>query len=259
MRLRNKLIMYPSFFIQFFILISLFIPLGIQNALAVNFVNTNSFIDELKSKIKQTHDIPVEDISIEWLDENLEKKISYLEKIYPGKSIEIKIKDSSLKDIIGKQGLPTDVFIDNKLNRIIFIRCKIDVLKESYVAAVEIKKGSVLIDSDIKISKVPSAKINKGNIISKDSIIGKVALSDIKQGSIINSNLLKERTVVFKGNQVTIRVINGGLTLISSGEALQDGSIGQNILVQAIGFSTKRTLFAKVLEAGLVEVNLGGN
>lgn len=251
--------MNPSFLLKIFLLIVFLIPLSIQNALAVNFVNTNTFIDELKNKIKQTHDIPIDDISVEWLDENLEKKLSSLEKIYPGKSIEIKIKDSSIKDIIGKQGIPTDIFIDNKLNRIVFIRCKIDVLKEAYVSTLDIKKGSIIIESDIKLSKVTSSKLNKSSLLSKETIIGKITLADIKQGSVINSNLLKERTVVFKGNQVTIRVINGGLTLISSGEALQDGSIGQNILIKPVSFSTKTTLFAKVLEAGLVEVNLGGN
>lgn len=92
-----------------------------------------------------------------------------------------------------------------------------------------------------------------------EKIKGKLALTDIKENSVITSNLLKEKIVVFRGNQVTIRIRNGDLTLTSVGEALQDGVRGQNISVKVTSFQSKRTVMAKILDAGLVEVILGGS
>jgi flagella basal body P-ring formation protein FlgA len=89
-------------------------------------------------------------------------------------------------------------------------------------------------------------------------VVGKMATMDISENSVITSNLLKEKTVIFRGNQVTIKLINGELTLTGVGQALQDGYIGQNIQIKVLGFRASRIVLGKVLDVDLVEINLGG-
>lgn len=217
-------------------------------------------IKDLKSKISKSYSIPETDILIEWKDDSLEKKILDLQKIYPNKVLELEIKEGTLKDISGKKGIPLNINIDGKQNRIIYIRCDIDILKEALVAANQIKKGEEITEDKIKYNKIPIQKIPKFMYVDdKEKIRGKIAVTDIKENSVITSNLLKEKFIVFRGNQVTIRVRNGDLTLTGVGEALQDGYKGQNISVKVTSFPSKRTVMAKVLDDGLVEVVLGGS
>lgn len=217
-------------------------------------------IKDLKSRIAKNYNVKEADILIEWKDEDLNKKIADLQKFYPNKDIELEIKESSIKDIAGKKGIPLNVNIEGKQNRIIYVRCDIDVLKEALVAGSEIKKGEELTEENIKFSKIPMQKIPK--FMYSDDITkvkGKVAITDIKENAVITSNLLKEKFIVFRGNQVTIRIRNGDLVLTGVGEALQDGFKGQNISVKVTSFPSKRTVMARVLDAGLVEVILGGS
>jgi hypothetical protein len=57
-----------------FLITLMILPLGISRSLAVNSITTESFVSDLRTKIKDTHQINDENISIEWTDEALEKK-----------------------------------------------------------------------------------------------------------------------------------------------------------------------------------------
>ncbi len=225
-----------------------------------NNITTDSFILNVKHKIQEAYKVGFEDISVDWKDDDLGKKIDDLQKFYPNRTIDIRIKDSVIKDISGKQGFPIDVLVNGKPNRIIYLRCKFDVLKEAIVASFKIKRGETISLDNIKYLKVPINKISKNLVpVSTESILGKMVIMDINENTVITSNLLKEKTVVFRGNQVTIRIRNGDLTLTSVGEALQDGYVGQNIPVKISSFSSKKTVMAKILDVSLVEINLGGS
>lgn len=243
---------------KYFLASSLFIS-SIGSAYSKEWTNKD-LIKDLKVKISKNYNVKEEDVLIEWKDEDLNKKLVDLQKFYPNKDIELEVKESSIKDISGKKGIPLNVNVEGKQNRIIYVRCDVDVLKEALVSSSDIKKGDEIGDSNIKFSKIPMQKIPKF-MYSEDiaKIKGKVAMTDIKENTVITSNLLKEKFVIFRGNQVTIRVRNGDLILTGVGEALQDGFKGQNISVKITSFPSKRTVMAKVLDAGLVEVILGGS
>ena len=230
------------------------------NTSAKSWSNNDELIQEIKTKVSEAYSVDISDISIDWKDETIDKKIKDLQKFYPGKNLDLQLRDSTIRDISGKTGIPLDVSIDGKQNRIIYLRCNVDVLKNAIVASNDIKKGEDVGDYNLKYYKVPIQKIPKNlSPDNVDKLKGKIAIMDIKENTVITSNLLKEKIIVFRGNQVTIRIRNGELILTSVGEALQDGYFGQNISVKITSFSSKRTVMAKILEAGLVEVNLGGS
>lgn len=226
---------------------------------ASSLTNTESLILELKSKIKEVYKEDDENILIQWDDEKLEKKISDLQKMYPKKNVEIKISSNSVKNILGKSLIPIDVYIDKKLNRTAFFKCKVDIYKNAVLSAINIRKGDNVTEEFFKLSKIPSSKLTKMHVTDLSALSGKTAAVDIKENSLITLNLFKEKILVFKGNQVTIRIVNGDLLLIGSGEALQDGYLGQVITVKVNNSKDKKLINAKVLEQSLVEVNLGGN
>lgn len=247
---------FMRLFLSLFFVIVFFFQTSIVEASSLR--NTDSFVSEIKTKIHEYYNVEPEDIIVEWVDEKLEKKILDLKKIFPKKNIELKFLDSNISGIIGKFTIPVQVYVDDKLNRTVFIRCKIDVYKPVLIAKIPIRKGEIVTEEHVKISKAPSSKLTKIHIIDTSLIVGKTSLVDIKENSFITSNLFKERVVVFKGNQVTIRIRNGDLILIASGEALQEGAIGQMVSVK-VNTPSKKVISAKIIDQSLVEVNLGGN
>jgi flagella basal body P-ring formation protein FlgA len=236
----------------------LFLLLFASESFATSYIDTKKFVEELKIRIENTNNIKAEDLFVEWNDEKLERKLEDLKSIYPNKEISIKVNENTIKNILGRSGFPLDIMVDGKVNRILFIKCKVEVLKETIVTSELIKKGEVIYEGNIKFSKMPNSKVQSNAILEKSKALGKVAFSDINPNTVLTSNLLKEKTVVFRGNQVTIRVINGDLILTSVGEVLQDGVIGQLIPVKITSFASKKTSMAKVIDSGLVEINLGG-
>jgi flagella basal body P-ring formation protein FlgA len=242
------------------LIILMIIPLGITRSLAVTSITTDSFISELKTRIKEMYRVTDENIEITWNDGALEQKVAEIKKFYPGKNVDIKLNDVIIKDISGKTGIPVNVLVDDKPNRIIYLKCKVDIFKEVLVAKSSIKRGEVVTADLIEYSKIPITRMQVNAAkIKLESVVGKIAAMDISENAPITSNLLKEKTVIFRGNQVTIKLINGDLTLTSMGEALQDGFIGQNIQVKILGFRSNKILSAKVLDVDLVEIILGGN
>ena len=243
-----------------FLITLMILPLGISRSLAVSSITTESFISELKTRIKDTLKVTDENISILWNDEALEKKVADIRKIYPGKTVYIKLNDGIIKDISGKISLPVSVLVDDKPNRILYLKCKVDVFKEVLLAKTKIKRGDVISENLVEYSRLPLNKVQLNVTKMKmEDAVGKMATMDIQEKAVITSNLLKEKTVIFRGNQVTIKLINGDLTLTGVGQALQDGNLGQSIQVKVLGFRASRIVSGKVLGVDFVEINLGGN
>ncbi|GIW23282.1 MAG: hypothetical protein KatS3mg068_2289 [Candidatus Sericytochromatia bacterium] len=104
------------------IIFSLFLTAIFTKEVLSSPIDTSLFISELKIKIKNYYNVDFDDIKIDWQDESIEKKIIEIQKNYSNKNVNIDIKDAIIKDIIGKSGLPVEVYIDNKLNRIIYVK-----------------------------------------------------------------------------------------------------------------------------------------
>jgi flagella basal body P-ring formation protein FlgA len=238
----------------------LFFFIQIQESFAFTNIDTSLFISELKIKIKNYYNVNFEDIKIDWQDESLEKKFLEIQKNYPNKNINFNVKDVIIKNIVGKFSIPVEVYVENKLNRIIYLKCKVDILKEVVVAKTNIKKGDIIDSSNIFLKKLEMSKLPL-NVISNDiaNLYGKVAANNIEEGKPLTPDNVKNRIVIFRGDEVTIRIKNGSLTLTAIGQSLQDGYIGQNITVRVLSGASKKNIVAKVLDVNLVELNLGEN
>ena len=90
MKLTLKKLFYVS------LLSVLVFPLGNIQSFAAT--TNQTFISDIKSRIKEAYGVNPQDITVEWKDDDISKKISELQKFYPGKSISIEVKDSVIKD-----------------------------------------------------------------------------------------------------------------------------------------------------------------
>ncbi len=116
-------------------------------------------------------------------------------------------------------------------------------------------RNSVIQEDDIIESSQDIAGINKDDLLRKDEIIGSKVNRTVQKNSILKRENLAENNLIKSGDKVNLVVQSGAVTIRSTGSALQDASVGQNLRVKRDG-KTAQVLQGKVLEDGSVYIGL---
>lgn len=77
-----------------------------------------------------------------------------------------------------------------------------------------------------------------------------IAKNVISKGQIIYKNCVRIAPDVIRGEKVTVLLNNNGISIYTSGKALQDGNRGEIIKIRV----NKKTLDGKVVKKGVVEI-----
>jgi len=129
---------------------------------------------------------------------------------------------------------------------------KLQHFKMVAVATTPLSKGQVLSDSDVNMVKQNVTQITDGYFSSPDKIIGLEVQRNISAGNIIKRNMLKEPTVIHKGEIVKMVLEAPGFSIEGSGVAQNDGAKGQTIRVR--NSRSNKIVEAVVVEAGVTTI-----
>jgi len=215
-------------------------------------INTNTFIEMLRERVQLRYAVPPQDVIIIYKDVDLEEKL----KIINSDNIELKIKDSTLSMIAGKESLPVDVYIDGKYKTVILLKVKVEVFKDVFVTNRAITKGEIFSQENIKKERKFISSLPNNIMYNADNIYGTSALRNLPVNTVILSSMLKAIPVILRGHKVILKVKNRNLTLISEGEALEDGYMGGIIKIKVTTLNIKKIIYAKVVGLDEVEIDL---
>ena len=138
------------------------------------------------------------------------------------------------------------------------------------VARRSLQKGKLLNENDIRIEYQENLK-GTDYFSDPGEVLGKAAFTNIREGAVLTPRLVQKPVLVKKGEVVTVVARNAGITITSTGKALEDGSEGDLVMVDqllkpptergrsAIRQSADSTFVAKVAAIGTVEVFATGN
>ena len=132
----------------------------------------------------------------------------------------------------------------------LYVPVRVKRLQQVVVAAHNLGPGSLLNDSALTLGYVDVNQVRGQTIATVEEITGSKVKRHIQQGKPLFHNLI---CLVCKGDSVTIYARRGGLTIKSSGTALRDGTIGDNIRIK--NTSSGRFIDAQVVAVGEVEVS----
>lgn len=215
-------------------------------------VNTDNFIEILRGKIQIRYNVPPQDVIIIYKDIDLEEK---LKKFGTG-NIELKIKDYTLSIIAGKESLPVEVYVDGKYKSTVILKITMDVFKDVFLTNRDVRRGEVLSEENIKKERKFISTLPNNVLYNADNIYGTSVLRDLSVNTVIASSMIKAIPVILKGNIVTLRLKNKNLTIVSQGEALEDGYMGGIIKVKVTTFSSNKIIYAKVVGTNELEIDL---
>ncbi len=122
------------------------------------------------------------------------------------------------------------------------------------VASHSLPRSSTLTEDDIDLTERRLSDLPSGYITEPGEAIGQETRRNFTKGDPFRVSALTPPKVVKRGDAVVVEASTGGIAVITPGEALADGRVGQQIRVK--NSRSERTIKAVVVGPGRVEVRL---
>lgn len=119
------------------------------------------------------------------------------------------------------------------------------------VMAADMRRGETLASADLVLQQREISHLAEP-FFSLDELLGKRLRQAVRLGQPLQRRQVEFPPLIRRGSRVIIRAQNHGLLLTASGEARQDGELGDTIRVRNNG--SQREVLCRVLAAGLVSV-----
>ncbi len=100
------------------------------------------------------------------------------------------------------------------------------------VAARPLPRGHRIQESDIRMEEQSLGNLRNGYIMNNRDILGKSLKRSVSTGNTLRIGNFLTPKMITKGNDVTIQAKMGKLIVVSTGTALSDGQLGQQIAVK---------------------------
>jgi flagella basal body P-ring formation protein FlgA len=131
----------------------------------------------------------------------------------------------------------------------VYVPVKLTTQIPAVVAAVPLSRGQVITEYQIQENMVNILRLRQQGYLSTSQIIGAKVKRNIKLGDIIDTN---DICVVCRNDSVVIKAVKNGMSIITKGIALSDGSFGQQIKIK----NTKSNRIISAQVSGIGEVTV---
>lgn len=134
----------------------------------------------------------------------------------------------------------------------IFVPVRVERYAEVVVAARSISRQQIIQPDDVRLERQETSQLAAGYVDDIASVVGLQARRALTPGQVLSGNHLAPRQLITRGQQVTLFADRPGLSVRMTGEALEDGAVGQRIRVR--NRSSKRIVEGYVEPSGAVRV-----
>ena len=131
------------------------------------------------------------------------------------------------------------------------VTAQIDLNVEALVAVRSMPKGHILSETDLSLSMIPYGQA-KGALTDPALATGATLKTNLGPGDPIRDRNLTKSIMVRRGEVVTIVAQQGTLKVTASGQAKQDGALGDTITI--MNLNSKKTVTGKIIGPSLVEI-----
>lgn len=135
----------------------------------------------------------------------------------------------------------------------VYVSAKIRLYGKVVQTANPLSRGHVLKSADLMTVEEDLSRIQFGYFVDKKSLIGKQLKRNLPQNKIIRANYVKYKTLVKRGELVSIIAGNSQYSVKMTGTAMGSGALGDRIRVK--NTSSKRVVEGTIKEAGVVSIN----
>lgn len=134
----------------------------------------------------------------------------------------------------------------------IFVPAHVSLHLDVVVAKHPVKRNSLLQAGDLMLAERDISTLGQGYFLDPQQVTGALATRALNTGQAVQPNQIRTPPMVKRGDQVVISARSGAISVRMPGEALSDGSLGQQIRVR--NSRSQRVVHARVVAPGQVEV-----
>ncbi|MBI4696217.1 MAG: flagellar basal body P-ring formation protein FlgA [Gammaproteobacteria bacterium] len=134
----------------------------------------------------------------------------------------------------------------------VFVPARMSDRQMVVVAARPIAPGQLLQAADVRLESRTLDNASAVFLTSLDAAIGKTAMRAATAGNLVTQTMLRAPRSVRRGDQVTIAMGAGAISVQMGGVAMRDGGIGDRIPVK--NSNSSRIVEGVIQDGGIVEV-----
>lgn len=153
-------------------------------------------------------------------------------------------------------------------NVIVTVDTVIELPQQIVVVRRSLPKGYIISESDVMLRRIENLR-EENFFVDFTEVIGQETTCAVRERSILTSAMIKKPTWVHKGDIVTVRLLNNGISVRTEGVAKNDGTQGDTIPIETIRPNNGKrntlnskaetsTFLARVCEPKTVEVFASG-
>jgi flagella basal body P-ring formation protein FlgA len=132
----------------------------------------------------------------------------------------------------------------------LYLSVNIQVFKEVVISAAPLARNKPLDSSQLALRRMDIAPLRLGYFDDVEGLQGYLLQRTLQAGQVITPYIVKPPALVSRGDWVTIRSGSGGLVVTTTGKALKDGTLGDQIPLKNLNSQT--TVRAWVIAKGVV-------
>jgi flagella basal body P-ring formation protein FlgA len=145
-----------------------------------------------------------------------------------------------------------DVLIDGKVYTTVPVWFSVHASRPALRARSALKSGAPLRAEDFQVQMVDVAA-QGGKALAEDVSLDAIRLRrPLEPGTVLSVSHVESKPSVARGERVAVRVVNGTITIETTGRALSDARIGD--MVKVSNTSSNESFAARVVAEGVVQV-----
>ena len=165
-----------------------------------------------------------------------------------------KMQPTHLERLPKTELLPIAVWEGDIRRSTLYVKIRVEVWQEVYVATEKIPKGSELTTTLFRKERRKGKDLPPHPILLDSALKGAVTVRPIGAGTILTKEMVTLPIVVLKNSLVKVRVVNGTITILGEGISLKDGRVGEIIEIE--NPLSKKKFHALVVGPGEVRLEL---
>lgn len=153
-------------------------------------------------------------------------------------------------------------------NVVVTVDTVVELPQQAVVLRRSLPKGYIIDESDVLLRRMENIR-DENFFVDIAEVVGKETTGAVRERSVLTSGMIKKPTWVRKGDIVTVRLLNNGISVRTEGVAKSDGTQGDTIQIETIRpnngkrntANTKNetsTFLARVCDPKTVEVFASG-
>ncbi|WP_320826739.1 flagellar basal body P-ring formation chaperone FlgA [Reinekea sp.] len=132
----------------------------------------------------------------------------------------------------------------------LYVAVSIQAFKEVVISAGPLERNKPLTSSELALRRMDIGSLRLGYFDDPEQLRGYLLQRTLQSGQVITPYIVKAPSLISRGDWVTIRSGSQGLVVTSTGEALKDGVLGDQIPLKNLSSDT--TIRAWVIAKGVV-------